>query len=196
MPADGKMFIDYVEMMLINMVGGLFILAAYLVKGFDDPHQKRWAPAFAMPGFVGLITGLYIIFTWPLPGSYNAPYGELSVLLGVLFLGAAWALAKEWDLLMLGIYAFFAGVAAIIVGIRIISLKMTLMPVLSGIGFMLTGFGGVCACLVLSLRRNRSLRLIGALVIAAAALIWASIGYMEIWGHLASFAKYVPPTMR
>jgi putative membrane protein len=190
------MFIDYVELMLINMVGGLFILAAYVYRGLDDAHQKRWAPGFAATGLIAFANGIHMIWTWPLPGSYNAAYGEMSVLLGILFLGAAWALAKEWDLYVMGIYAFFAGAAAVVVGIRIIVLGMTLTPLLAGIGFILTGSCGVFACPVLALRKSRALRFIGALVLVAAALIWASIGYMEIWGHLASFAKYVPPTMK
>jgi uncharacterized membrane protein len=43
------------------------------------------------------------------------------------------------------IYAFFAGVAAILVGLRIINLGLTTQSILSGLGFILSGLGGVCA---------------------------------------------------
>jgi putative membrane protein len=40
------MFIDYISLMLINMVAGLFILAYYVYSGLDGADQKRWIPGF------------------------------------------------------------------------------------------------------------------------------------------------------
>jgi len=48
----------------------------------------------------------------------------------------------------------------------------------------------------LSLRTNRILRMVGALVLIVAAVIWALTGYMAYWEHLKSFSEWVPPTMR
>jgi putative membrane protein len=43
---------------------------------------------------------------------------------------------------------------------------------------------------------NRILRIIGALVLLATALLWAFTFYNALWGHMASFGKWVPPTMQ
>lgn len=179
------MYIDYLTLMLINMAAGLALLACYVCLDFDGGNSKRWVPGFAIVGFLALITGLHMTFTWPLPGAYNVAFGEMSVLLGVLFLAAALAFAKDWDLLSLAIYAFFAGLAAFVIGVRIIGLGMTLKPWFSGIGFILTGLAGVFALPALYLRSRRSVRLLGTIVLATAAFIWAITGYTAYRGHLS-----------
>jgi putative membrane protein len=183
------MFIDYVTLMLINMVAGLVTLAWFLWTDLDKPNNGRWAPAFGIPGVVAVVCGFTMSFTWPLPKPYNVAFGEPSVLLGVLFLAAAWCLAKEWDLLPLGIYAFFAGWVGVLIGIRIIDLGLTQKPGLSGAGFILTGLGGVLAGLILTRRSNVLLRRIGSIVLTLAAAIWAMTGYMAYWFHLVPPAK-------
>ena len=185
-------FIDYVALMLINMVAAFVILAWYVYKGMDDPDQAKWAPAFAMPGVVALLSGFRMAWTWPLPGPYGMAYGEMSVLLGILFAAAAVALWKQWDLLPISIYAFFAGLAAVLLGVRIIDLKLTAQPAMSGIGFILSGLGGVFAAPTLCLRTNRYLRTLGALMLLAAAAIWAVSGYVAYWMHTQFFQHWVP----
>jgi putative membrane protein len=197
-----KMLVDYLTLMLVSMTAGLFLLAYYVYRGIGAENTKWWVPGFAMTGFIAVTTGLHMSFTWPLTGSYNIAFGEMSVLLGILFLGAALALWKGWEMRTVSIYAFFAGLAAVVVGARVISLGMTKSPVVSGIGFILTGLGGLFAwlcCLaepILGLGTNRILRAIGALVLIAAAVIWAFTGYLAYWEHLESFSKWVPLTMR
>ena len=190
------MFIDYIPLMLINMAAGLIILAWYLYEGLDSQDQKRWVSGFAITGIIALMTGLHMTFTWPLPGSYNIAFGETSTLLGALFLGAGLSLAKGWDLSSVGIYAFFAGLTAVIIGIRIVDLKLTQEPGLSGIGFVLSGLSGIMIAPVLYLKRNKALRLfvVGMLIIAA--LIWLRTGYKAYWGHLGSLAGWKPLVMR
>ena len=107
------MMIDYLTLMLINMAAGLFLLGCFVWRDLDTPEDfGRWVPAFAICGLVAAIGGFAITFTWPLPQPYNSAFGEMSVLLGVLWLGLALALAKKWELLPLAIYAVFAGAAA------------------------------------------------------------------------------------
>ena len=190
------MFVNYIPLMLINMVAGLFILASYVYLGLDGTQQKRWIPGFGMTGAIALTTGLHMIFTWPVPGSFNIAFGEMSVLFGILFIGASLSLANEWDLLTVTIYAFFAGVAALVIGLRILNLGLTRQPILSAIGFILSGLSGICAAPALYLRTNHTLRLIGSIVLVAAALIWTFTGYMAYWGHLADYSKWVPYPMR
>jgi len=182
--------------MLINMVAGLFILADYVYRGLDSSHQKQWIPGFGIVGAIALTTGLHMNFTWPVPGSFNIAFGETSVLFGILFVAAAIALSVGWDLFTIAVYGFFAGLVAIVIGIRIINLNMTKQPLLSGIGFILTGLGGIFAAPTLYWKSNRTWRLIGVAVLIVAALIWALTGYLAYWSHLESFQKWVPIPMR
>ena len=133
---------------------------------------------------------------WPLPGSYNIAFGESTVLFGVVFLGAALALSKGWDLLPVAIYAFFAGVEALLVGLRIIDLGLTKNPLVSGIGFILAGLGGIASAPGLSfLKKNETFRYIAAAVLILISIFWAYTFYNALWGHLESFTSWVPLTM-
>jgi putative membrane protein len=191
------MFIDYVGLLLINMMIGYVLLAAYVYRGLDDPLNKRWVPGFAMVGVIAFVFGGHMVMTWPIIGQYNDAFGEMSVLLGIIFLGAAFAIGKGWSLTMVAVYAFFAGLAAMDLGACIISMKMTLVPNLSGAGFILSGLGGVMAApTLLWFRNNRPFRTLAAMILLAAALIWAVTVYPEYWMHMKAFAKWVPLTMR
>jgi putative membrane protein len=191
------MFIDFVALMLINLVAGLFLLAFYVYRGIDDPDQRHWAPGFVIIGFVSIITGFAVTFTWPLPGSYNIAFGELSVFFGALFLGTGFTLALGWDLFTVAIYAFFVGIASVIVGIQVAALGLTKSPPLSAAGFILSGLGGILAAPAFFYwRNNRTIRLAGAILLVVAGLIWAFTGYAAYWSHLSDFAKYVPPTLK
>jgi putative membrane protein len=191
------MFIDYITLMLVNMVAGLVLLADFVYRGLEGANPKRWLPGFGIVGAIALVTGLHMILTWPVPGSFNISFGETSVMFGALYVATAIAIAMSWDLLTIAIYGFFAGLAAMVVGLRIINLEQTRQPLLAGIGFVLTGLGGVLAApTLIYFRQNQSWRTLGAGVLLVAALIWAIIGYVAYWGHLASFSDWQPPVMR
>jgi putative membrane protein len=190
------MFIDYLTLIMINMVAGTVLLAYYLWKGLDEPDQRPYASAFAGVGFLALFLGLQLSLTWPLPGSYNIGFGETTTLFGVVFLTAALSLGMGWNLIPVSIFAFFAGVDALLVGVRILSLGMTQEPLLSAVGFILAGLGGVFAApFFMFFRNNKAFRMLAILVLLATAAIWAVTFYGALWGHLASFAKWVPSTM-
>ncbi len=87
--------IDYVTLLLVNMVCALVVLAFFLWWGLGRADTGHWAPAFGICGLVATIAGFAMAFTWPLPKPFSMAYGETSVLLGVLFLGAAWALRAD-----------------------------------------------------------------------------------------------------
>ena len=176
--------IDYVALMLANMVSGLLVLAAFLVWGLESTRRQSWAPAFGITGLVATVCGLAMALTHPIPVPYATAYGEASVLLGALFLGAAWALAAGYDLQPLGIYAAFPGVVAIVIGIRFLQLSLTPMPALPGIGFILTGLAGLGAWVTLWKRQVRMLRLLGAAVVLAATAIWTVTATMAYWMHM------------
>lgn len=189
------MFINYVALMLLNLVAGLVILAGFVYE-LDRANRRRWVPALMVVGLVQTATGLHMIFTWPLPGSHNIAFGEVSVLLGTLWLGAALAESQGWDLFPLTIYGFFSGIAAMVIGVRIINLGMTLSPLVSGVGYVLPGLAGVLSAPAYRFRQNRSVRLAGVALLALAALIWAAMAYGAYWGHVADYANWVPATMR
>jgi putative membrane protein len=188
------MFIDYLTLMLINMAAGLTISAVFVVK-YLEGERKKMAPGLLVSGLVALTTGMHEIFTWPIPGSYNIPFGEMSVLFGVILFFGAVALLREWDLLSLGIYATFAGAASIILGIRLYSLKMTSDPLVASGGFVLTGLIAFLSLPLYYLRKYRWVRILATVALAGAAAIWASFAALGYWAHLENFAKWLPATM-
>lgn len=186
------MFIDYVTLMLINLAAGLALLAAYVYFGLGSSNQTRWIPGFGVVGAIALVTGLHMTFTWPIIGSFNIAFGETTALLGILFVGTSLTLAMGWELFTLGIYGFFAGLVSLLIGFRIINLGLTQISLLSGIGFILVGLGGIFSAPTLSLKENRLLRKMGAIVLIVAALIFAYIGLTAYWVHLANFSTWQP----
>src|SRR5512140_2936080 len=133
------MFIDFLTLVMLNLVAGTTVLAYYLWRGIDEQNQRPYAAAFFGVGLVGLITGLQISFTWPLPGAYNVGYGDATTLFGVVFLATSIALYFGSSLIPVSIYAFFAAIDSIVVGIRIFSLNLTKEPLISAVGFILAG---------------------------------------------------------
>ena len=190
------MFIDYLTLIMINMVAGTALLAYYLWKGVDGKDQRSYAPAFGGVGLLALILGLQMATTWPLPGSYNIAFDESTALFGVVFLSAAVAFAFGWDLSPTSIVAFFAGIYAVLVGVRIMALGMTKEPLISAVGFILAGLGGIFAPpFFMYFRNNKTFRYLAILVLLVTVAIWAVTFYGSIWGHLEAFAKWVPATM-
>jgi len=190
------MFVNCITLMLANLIAGLVLLAAYVYWGLDEERPSRWIPGFGVVGAIALVTGTHMTLTWPVIGSYNIAYGETSMLYGILFVGTAIALSQRWDLLTLAIYGFFAGVHATVIGFRIINLGLTLVPFVSGVGFILAGLGGICASPMLYFSESKPFRLVGTLLLVIAALIFAWINVLAIWGHMAQFGEWQPLLMR
>ena len=57
------MFINYITLMLINMVAGLVLLADFVYRGLDGANLKRWIPGFGLVGAIALVTGLHMMWT-------------------------------------------------------------------------------------------------------------------------------------
>jgi putative membrane protein len=190
------MFVDYLTLVMINLVAGSVLLAYYLWKGMDEKDQRPYAAAFFVTGLVGMVTGFQLSFTWPLPGSFNVGYGDAATLFGVVFMATAIALWQGWNLIPVSIYSFFAGIDAIIVGIRLYSLQLGQEPLVAAIGFVLAGLGGVGAFPFLQwFKDNKAVRWLAVAVLLVTAAIWAFTFYGALWAHMASFAKWVPATM-
>jgi putative membrane protein len=190
------MFIDFLTLVMINLVAGTALLAYYLWRGIDEKDQRGYAAAFFGIGLVSLVTGLQISFTWPLPGSYNVGYGDATTLFGVVFLVTAIALYFGSSLIPVSIYSFFAAIDALIVGVRIYSLNLTKEPLISAVGFVLAGLSGLGVFpFLMWFRENRMVRWIGILLLLGTALLWAITFYGSLWGHMDAFSKWVPATM-
>ena len=190
------MFIDFLTLVMINLIAGTVLLAFYLWKGIDEKDQRPYAAGFFAAGLISLITGLQLSFTWPLPGSYNIAFGDTSTLFGVVFLATSLALWQGWDLIPVSLYAFFAGAEAILVGYVIMSQKLTQEPLLSAIGFFLAGLGGVGAFpFFMWFKDNKAVRWVAIAILVVTAALWAVTFYGSVIGHMASFAKWVPSTM-
>lgn len=200
--------IDYLTLMLVALTAGLALAAVFFARALASPsaaqctpsgtccpHTNSFAAGFAAIGLVLLVTGLHMTLTWPLPKMAkanltfaNMAFGENAVLFGAILLGAALALARGWSLLPVSIFAFFAGIAAVIVGLAIAQLGLTARPELSSTGFILSGTGGILSPFVL-LKPAKLLRYVEAVILLAAAGIWALTGYGAYWMHMASFSK-------
>ncbi len=207
------MYIDFLTIMLINLTAGFFLLAHFAWRGLTReagtaetsesgmpvtggrPDFGQWIPGFALVGFVAVLTGSVMMFTWPLPGANNIPYGEGSFLFGSIFLATAFAFGRRRVLQSLAFFTILAGAVAIVLGARIIDLGLTKRPELSGAGFILSGAVAVMASAAFvwpSVRTNRFFRLVFCAVAAAAGVIWAITGFDAYWGHFASFAEWSP----
>ena len=190
------MFIDFLTLVMINLVAGTVLLAYYLWRGIDEKDQRPYASAFFVTGLLSLVTGLQISFTWPLPGSYNVGYGDATTLFGLVFLATSISLWQGWNLLPVSIYSLFAAIDALIVGVRIYSLNLTKEPLISAVGFVLAGLAGLGVFpFLMWFRENKIVRWIGILLLLGTALLWGITFYGSLWGHMESFAKWVPATM-
>lgn len=191
------MFIDFVTLLLINMVAGFALLASYLCWGLDDLDQKRWSLGFLPVGVVALVFGGYMTMTWPIIKQFNSVFGECSVLFGVLFLMAGLALALGWRLTVIAGYAAAAAVSPLVFGVRILQMGLTANPPVTGVGFLLSGLAGLCALPTLTVLRGvRLWRLFAALVLAGIAGIWLVTAVLGMWGHMHGFAEWAPYSMR
>ena len=189
------MFIDYLTLMLTNLVVALILFALFMGR-LIDKDAKKVVPGFLLTGFIALMTGFRMIFTWPLPGPYNFPYGEMTVFYGGFFFMAGLAIVFSWDLITIGIYAFFAGIAAVVIGVRILDLKLTNEPLLAAGGFVLTGLTSILTLPALFFKKARLQRIILAVLLLVCAVIWAFTGYSAYWQHFDTFAKWTPATMK
>jgi putative membrane protein len=190
------MFVDYLTLLMINLAAGTALLAYYVYKGVDAEDSKSFAAGFLIVGLIAFLGGAHMVANWPLPGSYNIGFGESTVLFGAVFLGAALAISQGWSLLPVAIYALFAGVEALLVGLRIIDLGLTKSPLVSGIGFILAGAGGIAAAPGLGfLKKSQTFRYIAVASLILVSAFWAFTFYNSLWGHLESFASYVPARM-
>ncbi len=188
--------IDYLAVMLVSVGAGLAILALYLFIAPAPEHRPTWGFGFGATALILAVTAIPMIVTWPLPGSYNVAYGEPALMFGALFTVAGLALLFRLELLGPAIWGFFAGIAAVVVGVNIIGLHMSSSPTVAGLGFILAGIGGILTLPAVVWKQQRWIVVLAAIVLAVAAVIWLYTGYLSYPGHMVDFAKYLPASMK
>ncbi len=189
------MYMDYLDLMLLNLAAGFFLLAHFSYKARREEDYKSWAPGFGLVGLIALATGFALVFVWPLPGSYNIVYGTSSVLMGGLYLFASVAFSRGWQLTSLSVFALIAGATAILFGARLIDLGLTEQPVLSGVGFIVSGLAALVASAALAwpgLKTRRSIRWSLAALAVVAGAIWAVTAFDAAWSHVSHSGKWAP----
>ena len=189
------MFIDYIPLLLVNMAAGLAALACYVFRGIESENPKSYAAIFAPVGLVAVLFGAHMAMTWPIPSLpkanlqfANVAFGEMSVLLGVLFLAAGLAIAHGWPLRLLAIYALLAGLAGIVCGVAIGYRGVTQAPIVTAIGFVATGLAGILTGPVLLWPVPRLYRSVLTSVLLASAGLWTFTACMAYWAHIERFS--------
>jgi putative membrane protein len=188
------MFVDYLTIMLADLAAALFLFALYMVFFFEK-DSKKVVPGFLLTGGLGLVTGLAMILTWPLPGSSNILFGEPMVLLGAVFFVAGLCLQYGWNLLTVGIFAVGAGAVAILLGLKILAANLTKEPLIAGIGYILAGAAAVLSLPAIGFPKMKWIRWVAAAVAVVAAGIWVFTAFSSYWAHIDSFSSWKPDSM-
>jgi putative membrane protein len=76
-----------------------------------------------------------------------------------------------------------------VVGVRIIDVGLSQSPLMTGIGFLLTGLGGPLVMAVVLAPARHFLRGLTAVCLVPAAGIWLLTAVLGYWMHLELFAK-------
>jgi len=195
------LFIDDVALMLLNAGGAFLLLAVFLLTRMGGAEPRRWAAPFAASTLVALCTGLQMVFVFPLPGPYNQIFGECTVMLGTVLAALALSVGMGWSLLPVGLYGLVAALLPLALGLRIVTLKLTLAPLQSGTGFVLSGVGALFAALTFILSPKspqdrcsgfHACRVTGGVALLLAAALWILVGILGAWGHAEHFGKWKP----
>ncbi len=189
------MFVDYLGVMLLNLGAGLALLAHYLYVKPEKEVRRSWAAGFFAVGALGVLTSLPMLIMWPLPSSFNVAYAGPSLFLSMAFLAGGVTLMLEWEPLIPAIYGFFGGIYSIVVGIRLLDLKLGASPTAAFLGFVLTGLGGMMVLPAIYWHKSRLLTIVTAIILGLAAIIWLFTAYDAVWAHMLDFIKYVPASM-
>ncbi|MCL2701099.1 MAG: DUF981 domain-containing protein [Phycisphaerae bacterium] len=191
---------DYITLLLINMAAGMFVLGGWLICAAGAVEGRHWAPAFGAVGAVAGVTGAAMVLTWPVRGAMeaggtsmnlafaNVAFGEPTVLLGVAFLAAAVAIGKGWPVWPVAIYGAVAGLAGIVIGMRILHAGLTQAPIVSAVGFIATGVTALLTLPALACASTALRRLTGILAILT-GLFWGFSAVMAYWIHVTAAAK-------
>ncbi|SHH33663.1 DUF981 family protein [Thermosipho atlanticus] len=193
------MFVDYLTLFMGDIVAGFALLLFFVWSGMEIEKSKSFAPAFGAVGLIGVISGLHMVLTWPLPGVHNIVFGEAFVLYGFVFLAAAYALAKGWDLMPVTIFALTAGAYAVILSGVILGYGITRNPTETFLAYLGAGLTGILSPIVWKFRNNKVVKTLAIILLILTLLAWFITMYGSLTGHTnpeGSFGKWLPPSMK
>ena len=187
------MSINYSSLLLLNLSAGLVTLAFWIFLDAGRNSERRWVPGLLMSGLLALLLGLHMVFTWPMAGSANLLYGEMSVLFGLLLTGMGFVLLFGMDLLGIAVIGALAGVASLVVSVQVFRLGLSPNPLLHGVAFVWMGVLGLGALPMLRLSGSYAFRIFGAVGLMVGALLWAIAAFQGFWQHPRDYQGWTPP---
>jgi putative membrane protein len=198
------------------LAGAIFLCKG--LSGPEQNHRP-WAAVFAAAGLLSFVMGVHMSATWPVKeivmpaqaastapaGDHagasqpagnkinlrfaNVAFGETCAIFGALMLGLALSLAKGWSLVPIAVYAAITGAASVTLGAAILSLGLTAKPPMAAAGFLLAGVGAILALPAVWRPTMRGVRMLAAILLALAALVWLATGLPAYWMHMQNFSK-------
>ncbi len=130
-------FVDLLTSQLIVLGFAGFILLYIIIESYliyrsgkksTESMRSGFLPLALLGGYI-FLTGLYGQFFWPLPGSYNILFYDIYPLVGLIFIGTAWAMRIKSQLRFIGILSLLLGAVAIYYGITGYDLNFTSAPI-------------------------------------------------------------------
>jgi putative membrane protein len=109
------------------VVAELFAYRRLGPKGLGVALRETAVPMIAV-GLLTLVVGLWGVFTWPLPGSYNILFYDVYTLFGLIVLGFGTSVYLGFRLQYVGVLSIVSGTIVIAYGARAYQLGLTKEP--------------------------------------------------------------------
>lgn len=170
---------------------GAFAVYRFLLNKQSAEVDSGFAYFLIGTGVYSLIYGLLysVIVPNPFTVAYGVLFGDPLVLLGVVSLFTGYIVLKRVSLGFASIFAFFAGIYAIISGVNGYRLGMS-SPLVLLLLYLGAGIGGLLV-VPLTVTKNRTVIVITAILVAiaffGAAALAIYTGSSAIGGHLVDF---------
>lgn len=182
------------------MLGGFFIgIATYVGMTFvarKQSEERDRAFSFFLMGMgaYSLFYGLFESTTWPFPGGYSILFGDTYAILGFLAIASGFTILKKGNMEFIGIFAFFAGLYALMSGIAGYQLNLTRSP-LDMFGMYLGAGGAGILLLPLVFTRNRIIAILVIIALVASGVLALITGLPAIKEHIDSYLAVILPNM-
>lgn len=184
-------FVDPLAVMLIfaGFSALLFSFYIYLLLRGKKDFSMLVVPAFVF-GLFDAISGFWMSFTWPLPGSYNILFGDPLLIVGLLLMSGSCMVYKKMDLRILSIFAVFLGIY-----IAIEAAAMSIFNLETGINFLpafgfyvLAALSSILSPIIYMNARGsgRYMYWLLFILLILTALAAFFIGFNAVYGHLRS----------
>ena len=191
-PLAANLFV--IGIMFIGFAG--YVLYRFIMKKQNTEVDSGFGIFLIGTGVYAAFYGLIYSVLWPAPmgGSYSILFGDPLALLGIVSILTGVIVLKKASLAFGGIFAFFAGIYAVVSGYGGYVLGMTKSPIALLLMYLGAGIGGIFVAPMVSTKNKTVVTVTAILVVIAfvgAALIALYTGYSAVGEHLAAFKKAV-----